>query len=108
MKINKPTILNHTKPLNLRAYVNRKSFNKVLVDNRSAVNLIPLRLLLSLGTPEDDIISSYLLVIAITRDIARTMGIIKLKISMGNKTSIAAFFVNDSNDSYKLLGLSLC
>lgn len=48
MVFNKPAISNHTKLLYLKTHVNDKLLGKVLVNNGSAVNVIPLKILLPL------------------------------------------------------------
>lgn len=103
MTFNKPAISSHTKPLYLKACVNGKSLDKVLIDNGSIVNVIPLRVLLSLGKTENDIILTNLVVTAKTGDVARTLGVIPLQIIVGSKTSVTVFFVINSIASYKLL-----
>lgn len=63
MTFRKFVMLNHTKVIYLRYHVNGKPLDKALVDNGSIVNVIPLRILLSLGKIENDIIFTNLLVL---------------------------------------------
>lgn len=55
---NKPAISNHTKPLYLKIYINSKPLGRVLVDNGSTMNVIPLKTLLAVGKIKDDIIAT--------------------------------------------------
>ena len=48
----------HIKPLYIKAHLNSKPFSRNLVDNRSAINVIPHRLLNTLGKSEEDLIST--------------------------------------------------
>lgn len=102
MVFSKHVMTNHTKPLYLRAHVNGKPLDKVLVDNSSTINVIPLRVLLSLGKTKDDIISTNLVVTTGTGDTARTLGAIQLQITVGSKTSVVPFFKINSTASDKL------
>lgn len=78
MTFNGPTISNHTKPLYLRANVNKKPLVKVLVNNGSVVKVIPLKILLLLGKSEDYIISMNLVVTKVNREAVKTLEVIPL------------------------------
>ena len=66
--LEKPSLemTNHIKPLYIKAYLNNKPFSRILVDNGSAINVIPLRLLNALGKKEEDLISTDITVLAFT------------------------------------------
>lgn len=49
---NKQTVVNYTKKLYVRVCINRKPLNRILVDNDVAINVVPLRVLMSLGKTE--------------------------------------------------------
>ena len=91
----KPTVemTRHLRPLYVRAHFNGKPVFKVLVDNRSIVNVIPLRMLRALGRGIGDLIETEVFVLAFTREISKTLGILPIDITVGIKTSLSTFFV---------------
>ena len=60
MILEKPTMemTRHIRPLYVRAYFNGKLVSKVLVDNGSTANIMPLRMLTALGRGIGDIIET--------------------------------------------------
>ena len=48
----------HIKPLYVRAYLNNRPISKVLTDNGSVVNVMPLRMLRALGRSINDLIET--------------------------------------------------
>ena len=60
MILEKPTVemTRHIRPLYLRAHFNGKQVSKVLVDNGSTVNVMPLRMLRSLERGIGDLIET--------------------------------------------------
>ena len=56
----------HIRPLYARAHFNGKPMSKVLVDNGSAVNVMPLRMLRALGRGVGDLIETKVFVSAFT------------------------------------------
>ena len=95
MTLEKPTLemTRHIRPLYVRAYFNDKSVFKVLVDNGSVVNLMPLRMLRALGRDNDDLNETKVSVLAFTGEISRALGVLPIDINVVSKTSLSAFFV---------------
>ena len=93
----------HIKPLYASAHLNDKPVSKVLIDNVLAVNVIPLRMLRALGRSISDLIEIEVVVIAFIGEISKTLGILPIDITIGSKTSLAAFFVIDSTTNYNIL-----
>ena len=58
MILEKPTeeMMRHIRTLYVRAHFNGKPVSKVLVDNESTINMMPLRMLRALGRNIDDLI----------------------------------------------------
>lgn len=83
--------------------MNGKPLDKLLVDNRSIINVIPLKTLLTLGKTKDDIISTDLIIIVITKETARMLRVIPFKTTVGRRTSVTTFFIFSTTTSYKLL-----
>ena len=93
----------HIRPLCVRAYFNGKLVSKVLEDNGSIVNVMPLRMLRALGRGIGDLIEMEVSVSAFTREISKTLGILHIDITVGSKTSLSAFFVINSTTTYNAL-----
>ena len=92
----------HIRPLYVRAHFNRKPVSKMLVDNRSMVNTIPLRLFRALGRNIDDLIEIEVYMTTFTGEISMTLGVLHIDITLGSKTSLSAFFVINSIANYML------
>ena len=95
MMLYKPIVemTRHIRPLYVRAHFNGKPVSKVLVDNRSVVNEMPLRMLKTLGRGIGDLIETKMSVLAFTGEISKTLGILLIDISVGSKASLSVFFV---------------
>ena len=81
----------HIKPLYVRAHLNGKSVSKVLIDNRSTVNVMPLRMLRALGRSINDLIETEVVVSAFIGEVYKTLGILHIDITIGIKTALYAF-----------------
>ena len=100
--LEKPTIemTKQIRPLYVRAHINGKPVSKVLVDNGSIVNVMPLRMLRALGRGVGDLIEIEVYVLAFTGEISKTLGVLLIDITMGSKTSLSSFFVINSIANY--------
>ena len=105
MILEKPTLemTRHIRPLYVRAYFNGKSVFKVLVDNGSVVNLMPLRMLRALGRDNDDLNETKVSVLAFTGEISRSLGVLPIDINVVSKTSLSTFFVINYISNYNVL-----
>ena len=83
----------HIKPLYIKAHVNSKPFSRILMDNGSAINIIPLRLLNALGKSEKDLISTDITALAFIREIIGVSRVLPIEITVGSRRSLTAFFV---------------
>ena len=93
----------HIKPLYVRAHLNGKPVSKVLIDNGSVVNVIPLRMLRALGRSINDLIETEVVVSTFTGEVSKTLGMLPIDITIGRKTALSAFFVIDSTTNYNIL-----
>ena len=93
----------HIKPLYVRAHLNGKSVSKVLIDNGSTVNVMPLRMLRALIRSINDVIETQVVVCAFTGELSKIVGILPIDITIGSKTALFAFFVIDSIANYNIL-----
>ena len=83
----------HIKPLFVRAHLNGRSVSKVLIDNGSVVNAMPLKMLRALGRSINDLIEKNVVVFAFTEEVSKTLGILPIDITIGSKTALTAFFL---------------
>ena len=93
----------HIKPLYVRAHLNGRLVCKVLIDNESAANVMPLRMLRALGRSISDMIETEVVVFAFTREVSKTLGILIIEITIGSKISLFSIFVIDSTANYNIL-----
>lgn len=64
----------HIRPLYVSAHLNRKLVSKVLMDNGSAVNVMPFGMLKVVGRSVDDLIETEVAILGIIREISKTLG----------------------------------
>ena len=81
----------HIKPLYIRAHPNGRPVSKVLIDNGSVVNVIPLRMLRALGMSINDLIETEVVVSTFTREVSKTLGILPIDITMVAKPHYLSF-----------------
>ena len=93
----------HIKPLYVRAHLNGRSVSKVLIDNGSTVNVIPLRILRALGMSISDLIEKEVAMFAFIGELSKTLGILPIDMTIGNKTALLAFLEIDSMENYNIL-----
>ena len=103
--LEKPSMemMRHIKPLYVRAHLNGRLVSKVLIDNESTVNVIPLRMLRALGRSISDLIEIDVVISPFTGEVSKTLGIVLINITIGNKTSLSTFFVIDFTTNYNIL-----
>ena len=85
MILEKPTIemTRHIRPLYVRTHFNGKLVSKVLLDNGSIVNVMPLRMLRAIGRGVGDLIETKVFVSTFTREISKTLSVLPTDITMG-------------------------
>ena len=97
----------HIKPLYIRAHLNGIPVSKVLIDNGSTVNVMSLRMLRALGMSINDLIETEVDVFTFTGEVSKTLGILPIDITIGNKTALCFFFfflfVINSTANYNIL-----
>ena len=103
--LEKPSVemTRHIKSLYVRTHLNGRPVSKVLMDNGSVVNVMLLRMLRALGRSINDLIETKVVVSAFTGEVSKTLGILPIDITIGNKTALFAFFVIDSTTNYNIL-----
>lgn len=103
--IEKPTpqMTKHIRPLYIKAHVNGKPVARVLIDNGSAVNVLPVRMLGNLGKSEEDLIPTEVSVAAFTGETTKTIGVFPADVTVGSLSSMCAFFVVNSSANFQAL-----
>ncbi|KAL0405636.1 UNVERIFIED_CONTAM: hypothetical protein Slati_3877500 [Sesamum latifolium] len=92
----------HNRPLFVVGYVHEQKVNRILVDGRSAVNILLLRILKELGIPIDELSNSRLMIQGFNQGGQRAVGIIRLQLTMEDMVSSALFHVIDAKTSYNM------
>ena len=90
----------HLKPLYIKAHMNGRLVNKVLMDNGAAVNILSYKMLRKLTKTEEDLIPSDIAVNGFTGEPTLTKGIIPIQIKVRSKVNNAAFFVVNTKSAY--------
>ena len=105
MILEKPIVemTRHIRPLYVKAHFNGKPVSKVLVDDGSTVNVMPLRMLRALGRGIGDLIEIEVFVSAYTREISKILGVLLIDIIVGSKTSLSTFFMINYTSNYNVL-----
>ena len=93
----------HIRPLYVRAHFNGKLVSKVLVDNGSTANVMPLKMLRALGRGIGDLIETEVSVSTFTKEISKTLGVLPIDITVGSKNSLFSFFVINYTTNYNAL-----
>ena len=103
--LEKPSVemMRHIKPLYVKSHLNGRPISKILIDNGSAVNVMPLRMLRALGRSINDLIETEVVVSAFIGEVSKTLGILPIDITIGSKTALSTFFVIDSSANYNIL-----
>ena len=96
-------MMRHINPLYVRAHLNGRPVSKVLIDNGSVVNVMPLRMLRALGRSINDLIETEVAMFAFTGEVSKTLGILPIDIIVGSKTTLSAFLVINSTTNYNIL-----
>ncbi|XP_073120508.1 uncharacterized protein [Henckelia pumila] len=86
-----------------KAHVNGQPISRVLVDNSSVVNILTLRVFKNLEKEETDLIPTEVSVTAITGEATKTIVVFPVEVLVGSKTSISAFFLENSSANFQVL-----
>ena len=101
----KPTLAMclHLKPLYIKAHMDGRPVNRVLVDNGAAVNILPTSMLSKLLKTENDLIATNVFVRGFAGGATKTKGIIPIEVEVGSKVAMVAFFVVNTGLAYNAL-----
>ena len=93
----------HLKPLYIKAHMNGRPVNKVLVDNGLVVNIFPYKMLSKLAKTEEDLTPSDMTVNGFIGEPTLTKGIIPIQIKVRSTDNITTFFVVNTKSAYNAL-----
>ncbi|GLT57491.1 hypothetical protein SLA2020_304590 [Shorea laevis] len=89
-------MVKHIKPLYIHADLDGMLINRVLVDNRAAVNVLPTCMLHKIGKSLGDLMETEVTISDFTGGVNRSRGILPAELTVGNRTLMCAFFVVDT------------
>uniref|UniRef100_A0A6N2MI02 Retrotransposon gag domain-containing protein n=1 Tax=Salix viminalis TaxID=40686 RepID=A0A6N2MI02_SALVM len=93
----------HNRPLFIKGYVDEKIVNRILVDDGSAVNILPLKTMRELGIPMDELFPSHLMIQGFNQGGQNAIGKIRLAMHIEDMESNALFHVIDAKTTYNML-----
>jgi hypothetical protein len=101
----KPTLAmcQHLKPLYIKAHMDGRPVNRVLVDNGAAVNILPTSMLRKLLKMENDLIATDVFVSGFAGGATKTKRVIPIEVKVGSKIATVAFFVVNIDSVYNAL-----
>ena len=77
--------------------------NRILIDDGSAVNILPLNTMKELGVLLDELLQSRLMIQGFNRDGQRALGKVRLELVIDDMESNALFHVIDAKTTYNML-----
>ncbi|KAM1937053.1 hypothetical protein ACFX15_014253 [Malus domestica] len=93
----------HNRPLFVSGYVREHKVSRMLVDGRSAINIMPKSTMTIIGIKVDELSLSRLLIQGFNQGGQRVMGMIRVEITIGELKSSTIFHVINARTSYGLL-----
>ena len=93
----------HLKALFLKGYVDGKPMTKMLVDGGAAVNIMPYAMLRKLGTSDEDLIQTDMVLKDFEGNVSPARGALCVDLTIGSKTLPTTFFVINGKGAYNLL-----
>ncbi|XP_016501455.2 uncharacterized protein LOC107819815 [Nicotiana tabacum] len=84
-------------------FVREQRISRILIDDGSGVNILPIRTIKELDIPMDELCESRLMIQGFNQGGQRAIGAIKLEINMGDLHSSAWMHVIDAKTSYNIL-----
>jgi hypothetical protein len=97
------TMYQHLKPLYIKAHMDGRPVNRVLVDNGAAINILPTSMLRKLLKTENDLIATDISVSGFAGGATKTKGVILIEVKVGSKIATVAFFVVSTDSAYNVL-----
>ncbi|XP_074300563.1 uncharacterized protein LOC141631841 [Silene latifolia] len=93
----------NNRPLYVSGYIRGQKVKCILIDGGSGVNLMPKATMNELRTTMDELSSSRIMIHGFNLNGERTVGMIRMNLTMGDLSSDTLFHVMDGKTSFKLL-----
>jgi len=93
----------HNRPLFMTVYFKEQKFDLILVDRWLAANIMPKSITQDLGITIEDLLKSRTMTQGFKREGQRAIGMIRVKLLMGDLSTSSIFHAIDDKMSYKLL-----
>jgi len=93
----------HNRPLFMTGYIREQKVKRILVDEGSAINIMPKSAMNELGITVEELSKSRMVIQGFSLESQHAIGMICLEITMGDLSTSSIFQVIDSKTSYKLL-----
>ncbi len=87
----------------IKAHMDGRPVNRVLVNNGAAVNILPTFMPKKLFKTESDLIATYVSISGFAGGATKTKGVIPIEVKVGSKVAIVAFFVVNTDSAYNTL-----
>ncbi|KAM1794418.1 hypothetical protein ACFX11_034897 [Malus domestica] len=93
----------HNRHIFISRYIREHKVNHMLMDDGSAINIMPKSTMTIIGIKVDELSLSCLLIQGFNQGGQRAMGMIRVKMNIGELKSSTIFHVIDARTSYSLL-----
>ena len=97
------SVCQHLKPLYIKAHMDGRPVNRVLVDNGAAVNILPTSMLRKLFKTKRDLIATDISISGFAGGATKTKGLIPIEVKVSSKVATVAFFVVNTDSAYNAL-----
>jgi hypothetical protein len=93
----------HMKPLYIKGHLDSKSMNRMLVDGRACVNIVPYVVFEKLGHSEADLMNCNMTLSGFSNEASNVKGIMAKELMVGSKSMSTTFFTVDMKGKYNVL-----
>jgi hypothetical protein len=93
----------YLKALYLKGYINGQPVNKMLVDTRAVVNIMPYSMLCRLGRSTRDLIKTNVTLSDFNGQTSEAQGVLSVDLTVGSKTVPTSLFIAKSKSTYTVL-----
>jgi len=91
----------HNRHLLVTSYIREQKVKQILLDGRSAVNIMPKSTINDLGITMDDLSKRQMVIQGFRLESQHAIGMIRLEITMSDLSTSSIFHLTDSKTSYK-------
>ncbi|KAL2505267.1 Uncharacterized protein Adt_20888 [Abeliophyllum distichum] len=93
----------HNRPLYVSGYIRECKLHRIMIDCGSDVNIMPIKTMKKIGINVGDLSKSNIMIQGFNQKGQRAIGMIRLKLQIGELNSSTLFHVIDAKTSYELL-----